>query len=232
MAEHRDASVLVLHRCEDEEHTRRFFFLCTARTKISQSQTEWHEHWRRPAKDTQGQRTRRSSLQLFLMPCCPLTYKFTFYACKISTTQTHTHTRTHTDKQIQMAWGRQSRMDLGTSFRLDALIQASPALLCPQAFPDWPVEWATYPDSNTVWQGDLETDVPCHWHGADEEMVSHVRTVICVCEDGGRDRQREKLNAWLAMLGGRKEEQQWVVVMVAGGGCKRRNKSSQSNLWQ
>ena len=96
MAEHRDASVLVLHRCEDEEHTRRFFFLCTARTKISQSQTEWHEHWRRPAKDTQGQRTRRSSLQLFLMPCCPLTYKFTFYACKIPTTQTHTHTHAHT----------------------------------------------------------------------------------------------------------------------------------------
>lgn len=142
------------------------------------------------------------------------------------------HTHTHTDKQIQMAWGRQSRMDLGTSFRLDALIQASPALLCPQAFPDWPVEWATYPDSNAVWQGDLETDVPCHWHGADEEMVSHEHTVICVYEDRGRDRQREKLNAWLAMLGGRKEEQQWVVVVVVRGGCKRRNKSSQSNLWQ
>lgn len=52
---------------------------------------------------------------------------------------------------------------------------ASAALLCPRALLDWPVECATSPDSNSEWQLDLETDVPCHWRGAEEEMVSRIR---------------------------------------------------------
>lgn len=133
-------------------------------------------------------------------------------------------TQTHIDTK---GMRQTSRMDLGTSFRLDALTsESSPALLCPQAFADWPVEWATYPDSNAVWQGDLETDVLCHWRGAEEEMLSNLHTVYASIKTERRGRQREKWCARTATLGGRRR---------SGCGwwcCKKRNKSSQSNLWQ
>ena len=85
-----------------------------------------------------------------------------------------------------------------------------------------------------MWQGDLETDVPCHWHGAEEEMVSHVHKVyVSIRTEGEGDREIECLNG---NVGRKKEEQQWVGGGSGGGGggggCKRRNKSSQSNSWQ
>lgn len=107
---------------------------------------------------------------------------------------------------------------------------ASSTPVCPQAFPGWPIEWVTYPDSNTLWQRDLETDVSCHWRGADEEMVSrlHALYLSLRTEGGGRS------GCLTGDVGGRKEERWRVRVRVAAAaeGCKRRNKSSQSNLWQ
>lgn len=149
------------------------------------------------------------------MPWCPLTYKITVYACKILTK----HTQTDTNGM------RQARQDgPGDKFPPGRPhIQASSALLCPQAFPDWPIEWVTYPDSNTLWQrGPRDRcSLPLAWcRRGDGVPCAHS---ICVYEDRGRGRQREKLNAWLVMLGGRKEEQQWVrvVAVVVVEGCKK-----------
>lgn len=80
--------------------------------------------------------------------------------------------------------------------------------LCPQAFPGWPIEWVTYPDSNTLWQRDLETDVSCHWHGADGEMVSRVHALYLSV--GTDRREGGRVDAWLEML---EEERR------SGGGC-------------
>lgn len=153
------------------------------------------------------------------MPLCPLTYKITVYACKILTK----HTQTDTNGM------RQARQDgPGDKFLPGRPhIQASSALLCPQAFPDWPIEWVTYPDSNTLWQRDLETDVPCHWHGADEEMVSRVHTVYVSMKTEG---EGDWMLGWWC----------WEEERRSSGGCgwwwwrvvKKRNKSSQINLWQ
>lgn len=151
------------------------------------------------------------------MPWWSLTYKIIVCTRKSSLSLSPLHTHEH--KQIQIAWGRQSRMDLGTSFRLDALIfWAGRALLCPQAFPNWPVEWVTYPDSNTVWQGDLETDVPCHWHDAVEEMASRVRTqYICVSTktEGEGDREGNSMLEWQHWKEG--GGGQWVVEVACVG---------------
>lgn len=124
---------------------------------------------------------------------------------------------------------------------------ASSTPLCPQAFPGWPIEWVTYPDSNTLWQRDLETDVSCHWHGADEEMVSRVQAVyLSVRTEGGREGGR--VDAWLEMLeeerrsgGGFGWRWLWRVVKgeinqvraICGNGCCSviRNPITQQLLW-
>lgn len=90
---------------------------------------------------------------------------------------------------------------------------ASSTPLCPQAFPGWPIEWVTYPDSNTLWQRDLETDVSCHWHGTDEEMVPRVHAVyLSVRTEGGRE--GEWMLDWRCW-----RKKGGAVVGVGGGGC-------------
>lgn len=124
---------------------------------------------------------------------------------------------------------------------------ASSTPLCPQALPGWPLEWVTYPDSNTLWQRDLETDVSCHWHGSDEEMVSLVHAVyLSVRTEGGREGGR--VDAWLEMLveerrrggGGWRRRLWWVVKgeinqvrAICGNGCCSviRNPITQQLLW-
>lgn len=84
-------------------------------------------------------------------------------------------------------------------------------------------------------RGDLKTDVPCHWHGAEKGTASHGDTVyMCVFDSRGRGRWRKKLNGWMAMSGGRRRSSAgWVAKVSRGGGaCKRRNKSTQSHWWQ
>lgn len=105
-----------------------------------------------------------------------------------------------------------SRTDPGTSLRLDALI-CEPFLPCfaHRPFPGRPVEWATYPDNNTVWQRDLETDVPCHWRGAGEDMVPHMHTV-CVSLRTHTHTDRDWMVEWWFWVG------DWVVELVRGGG--------------
>ena len=61
-----------------------------------------------------------------------------------------------------------------------------------------------------MWQGDLETDVPCHWHGAEEELLSRTNTVyVSMKKKRETKRETECLNG---NVGRRKEEQGWVVV--------------------
>lgn len=71
----------------------------------------------------------------------------------------------------------------------------------------------TYPDSNTLWQRDLETDVSCHWHGADEEMVSRVHAVyLSVRTEGGRE--GEWMLDWRCW-----RKKGGAVAGSGGGGC-------------
>lgn len=109
------------------------------------------------------------------------------YACKSSTK----HTQTDPNGM------RQARQEgPGDKFPPKRpRIQVSSAPLCPQAFPDRPIEWVTLPDSNTMWQRDLETDVPCHWRDADGEMVPDVHTDMSTQTEGERDRVLE-LRYW------------------------------------
>lgn len=91
-----------------------------------------------------------------------------------------------------------------------------------------------------MWQGDLETDVPCQWRGADEEMASpraHSVYVSMTTEgDGGTERETERLSGRVgrkrggAAVGegeGRRRRWQWRVVKreinqvkaICGNGC-------------
>lgn len=153
------------------------------------------------------------------MPCCPLTYKLMLARAS------QNRYKWHEAGKAGWTWGQVSAWT-------PSYTPASSTLLCPRAFPGWPIEWVTYPDSNTLWQRDLETDVSCHWHGADEEMVSRAHAVyLSARTEGGRERGRES-GCLTGDVGGRKEERWWVRVAAVAEGCKRRNKSSQSNLWQ
>lgn len=73
-----------------------------------------------------------------------------------------------------------------------------------------------------MWQGDLETDVPCQWRGAEEEMVPHVHTVyICVYEDRREretERETERLSGDVGEEEGGAAVGGWVVVEVVVGG--------------
>lgn len=93
----------------------------------------------------------------------------------------NTNAHTHMCTQIQNGMKQAKQDGPGDKFPPGRpQIRASPALLWPQAVPDRPVERETYPDSNSVWQGDLETDVLCHWRGAEEEMVSPCAQYMCL----------------------------------------------------
>lgn len=216
MAEHRDASRVAIHRCGKGKRARGFVLDAHKCCKVKEKDGS--------IRDTQqkAQRTEDISRQPWVV----------FDALAPSDLQTHgcqsltKHTLTDTNGT------RQARQD-GPGDKFPPGRPHTPASstpLCPQAFPGWPIEWVTYPDSNTLWQRDLETDVSCHWHGADEEMVSLVHAVyLSVRTEGGRESGR------LAGDVGRKEERRrrWRVrAAVVVEGCKRRNKSSQSNLWQ
>lgn len=109
MAEHRDASPAATHRCCKKK----------TRTGVRARHTHTHTHQierGREASETlsrkhkEAEDTSRQPLVVFdaLVPSDLQTH-----ACESLT------------KQIQMARGRQGRMDLGTSFRLDALIYPS-----------------------------------------------------------------------------------------------------------
>lgn len=168
------------------------------------------------------------------MPWCPLTYKLMLARAS------QNRYKWHEAGKAGWTWGQVSAWTPSYS-------PASSTPLCPQAFPGWPIEWVTYPDSNTLWQRDLETDVSCHWHGADEEMVSHAHAVyLSARTEGGREGGR--VDAWLEMLeeerrsgGGCGWRRLWRVVKgeinqvraICGNGCCSviRNPITQQLLW-
>lgn len=111
MAEHRDASPAVTHRC-CKKKTRTGVCARHTHTQVPPSQIERGREAAETLsrKHKEAEDTSRQPLVVFdaLVPSDLQTH-----ACESLT------------KQIQMARGRQGRMDLGTSFRLDALIYPS-----------------------------------------------------------------------------------------------------------
>lgn len=216
MDEHRDASRAAVHRCGERKRARGF---CARHTQVLQSQRERRKHQRRGRKHKEAEDISRQPLVVFdaLAPSDPQTH-----GCESLTK--HTQTDTNGTRQARQD-GPGDKFPPGRPHT-----PASSTPLCPQALPGRPLEWVTYPDSNALWQRDLETDVSCHWHGSDEEMVSLVHAVyLSVRTEGGR----EGSGCLTGDVGGRKEERRRRRVAAAVVvGCKRRNKSSQSNLWQ
>lgn len=226
MTERRHASMLVTHCCKNEQ--------CTCRVVHCICFKEWNRKtvWKIHRKKIEG--TQKQPLDVFdalvLSDLQNPRLCLQNVACK------------HTKGM------RQSKQDIpGDKFPAECPhIPASPALLCPRAFLDWPVEWATQPDSNSVWQGDLETDVPCHWHGTENEMVSCVHTVyISMKTKGEKDRER---NCMLELRVRRRSSGGWwrwwgrwgavkgeinQVKAICGNGCCSviRNPVTQQLLW-